>query len=277
MINAPLGLRDYLPHEIQHRDDLIQKMADVALKNGYERIITPAIEHYDQLKSGLGDLSDTSVMFFDRTGSRLVLRPDHTTAIARIVSSRLSDELPVKLFYNDPVFRKDALLGETEIFQFGVEHVGQLSVKDECDIIILLTEICEAVGLGDYEIHVSHPDVFSNYSESELQAIRDGDFIALKHLPRKGGSDLAKDYDYLNQFFEYIESKNVPNIFLNLGLYKDLNYYNGIYFELVSKSFGKVIASGGRYDSVLNAFGLDANAFGFAFRFHYLDRALAND
>ena len=88
---------------------------------------------------------------------------------------------------------------------------------------------------------------------------------------------MAKDYDCLNQFFDYIESKNVANVFLNLGLYKDPNYYNGIYFELVSKSFGKVIASGGRYDSVLNAFGLDANAVGFAFRFHYLDRALTND
>ncbi|MEC8677602.1 MAG: ATP phosphoribosyltransferase regulatory subunit [Candidatus Margulisiibacteriota bacterium] len=277
MINAPLGLRDYLPHEIQHRDELIQKMADVALSNGYERIITPAIEHYDQLKPGLGDLSDTSIMFFDRTGSRLVLRPDHTTAIARIVSSRLSDELPVKLFYNDPVFRKDPLLGETEIFQFGVEHIGQFSIKDECEMVVLLTQMCESVGLDDYEIHVSHPDVFSNYSESELQGIKDGDFIALKNLPRKGGVDLAKDYDCLNQFFEYIESKNVANVFLNLGLYKDPNYYNGIYFELVSKSFGKVIASGGRYDSVLNAFGLDANAVGFAFRFHYLDRALTND
>jgi ATP phosphoribosyltransferase regulatory subunit HisZ len=61
---------------------------------------------------------------------------------------------------------------------------------------------------------------------------------------------------------------------LNFGLYKDLNYYNGLFFDVVSPSFGKVIGSGGRYDTVLHAFNCDANAFGFALRLHYLQAAL---
>ena len=61
---------------------------------------------------------------------------------------------------------------------------------------------------------------------------------------------------------------------MNFGLYKDLSYYNGIFFDIVSKSFGKVIGSGGRYDSVLQAFGFNSNAIGFALRLHYIDRTL---
>jgi len=277
MTYAPLGLRDYLPHEIQHRDSIIQRLASIAEKNGYKRIITPSIEHFDQLKEGLGALSERSIKFFDRSGAQLVLRPDHTTAIARIVSSRLTDELPVKLYYNDPVFRKDPLLGETEIFQFGVEHIGSISIQDEFDILLMLAHMCKEVGLDDYEIHVAHPEIFDSYSKEELYSIKNGDFVALKDLPKKGKVELAKEGSYLKSLFDLVELNKAESIYLNLGLYKDLNYYNGIYFELVSKSFGKPIAAGGRYDSVLNAFGLNAHAFGFALRFHYLDRALSND
>ena len=82
-------------------------------------------------------------MFFDASGSQLVLRPDHTTAISRIVSSRLSDSLPVKLFYHDSVFRKDPLLGETEIFQFGFEHIGPLTIDDELQMIRMVLSTCD--------------------------------------------------------------------------------------------------------------------------------------
>ena len=116
MKHVLLGLRDYLPNDIQKRDQLIQKMSTVVMNNNYARIITPSIEQFDLVKSGLGTLSNECIMFFDASGSQLVLRPDHTTAISRIVSSRLSDSLPVKLFYHDSVFRKDPLLGKLKFF-----------------------------------------------------------------------------------------------------------------------------------------------------------------
>jgi ATP phosphoribosyltransferase regulatory subunit len=277
MKQVPMGLRDYLPHEIKKRDQLVQKMASVVMNHGYERIITPAIEHFDQLQQGLGDLSQDAIMFFDRAGSQLVLRPDHTTAIARIVSSRLTDQLPIKLYYHDPVFRRDPLLGETEIFQFGVEYVGDVSLDDEIQMIALVQAICDAVGLDDVELHVAHPELFSSMAQEDIDAIKEGNLLAFNQLPEKGTLALASQYPYLSTFFKQVNEKSLKDVYLNLGLYKDLDYYNGIYFDVVSKSFGKVIASGGRYDRVLNAFGLEKNAVGFAFRLHYLERALNHE
>ena len=69
MKHIPLGLRDYLPNDIEQRDLLIQKMVDVVQQQEYRRIITPSIEHYDQLQPALGTLSDHCIMFFDRSGS----------------------------------------------------------------------------------------------------------------------------------------------------------------------------------------------------------------
>ena len=97
----------------------------VISKAALQAYITPAIEHFDRLQPALGHLADHCIMFFDGSGSRLTLRPDHTTPIARIVTSRLNQSMPVKLFYHDPVFVKILAWG-TEIFQFGVEHIGNL-------------------------------------------------------------------------------------------------------------------------------------------------------
>ncbi len=273
MKQAPLGLRDYLPGEIKDRDRLITTMKSVAETNGYQRIITPSIENFDQLQPGLGNLTDHCIMFFDGSGTRLVLRPDHTTPIARISSTRLRDELPQKLFYHDPVFRKDPLLGETEIFQFGCEHIGSLTLKDEVDMIHMVLEMCQQIGLDDIEVHVAHPELFSKMSQKEQLALSQSNFLSFSELPKKGGAELVSDYPYLSSFFKQLELANLSNIFVHFGLYKDLAYYNGLFFDIVSKSFGKIIGSGGRYDPVFQAFDFDCNAFGFALRLHYLERA----
>ena len=242
--------------------------------DGYQRIITPSIENFDQLQPAMGALSDDCIMFFDGSGTRLVLRPDHTTPIARIVSTRLQEECPIKLYYHDPVFRKDPLLGETEIFQFGCEQIGPVSMKDEVQMIQMALNVCESVGLDDIEIHVSHSELFKDLSDVDRQSLANGDWVGFESLPKKGQASLLGEYPYLSDFFKEVDALNLKNVFVNFGLYKDLGYYNGIFFDIVSKSFGKVIGSGGRYDSVLQAFNFNSNAIGFALRLHYIDRTL---
>ena len=68
--------------------------------------------------------------------------------------------------------------------------------------------------------------------------------VAFGSLPQLGKKELAKDFDYCRQLYDRIDAFDLSNVYLNLGLYKDLNYYNGVYFDVVSKSFGKVLGSG---------------------------------
>ena len=274
MTHTPFGLRDYLPQDIKTRDALIDTMASAVVKSGFDRIITPSIEHFDQIKEGLGAMADHSILFFDSSGSRLVLRPDHTAPIARIVSTRLMDQLPLRLYYHDPVFRKDPLLGETEIFQFGCEYIGLNTLADEMDMIELVLEICHAVGLNDVEIHVGHTESLKNLPDVSHSHMQLGDWTSLGSLPSVGSDVDYAQFSYLSDCNAEIQARGLKNVVVNAGLYKDLKYYDGLYFDVVSPSFGKVIASGGRYDSVFRSFNTNVNAFGFAFRFHYLERAI---
>ena len=115
---------------------------------------------------------------------------------------------------------------------------------------------------------------FPHFSD-EYNELRLGDFKRLNELPSiRNDGQLPKDL--FGHFWRALSKAGVERVKLNHGLCKDLSFYNGIYFDVVSPSIGKVIGSGGRYDSVLAAFGSTANATGFAIRLHYLERALSS-
>ena len=123
---TPLGARDYLPEDIKKREAILSMIEGVFQSYGYQKMITPAIEYYDTLALAMGDsLDEKAVSFLDANGRHVLLRPDPTAAIARIVASRTDSlSLPIRWYYLDTVFRKDADHGYTERLQAGVECIG---------------------------------------------------------------------------------------------------------------------------------------------------------
>jgi len=71
-------------------------------------------------------------------------------------------------------------------------------------------------------------------------------------------NDLLKIYDLLENYgiADYVS--------LDLGLYRSFNYYTGMLFEIYLPELGYPIAGGGRYDTMLEDFGVHAPATGFA-------------
>ena len=65
-----------------------------------------------------------------------------------------------------------------------------------------------------------------------------------------------------------------PLVF-DLGLVRDLDYYTGMVFEAYAPGSGGPVLTGGRYDGLLSAFGLDRPAIGLAIEVEALTRALA--
>ena len=53
-----------------------------------------------------------------------------------------------------------------------------------------------------------------------------------------------------------------------------MSYYTGVLFEVYADQVGFPIASGGRYDRLLNQFGKDTGATGFAIRLDRLARSV---
>lgn len=69
----------------------------------------------------------------------------------------------------------------------------------------------------------------------------------------------------LRRIYDLVESYGAA-AYLNfdLGLYRSLDYYTGMLFEVYMPEIGYPIAGGGRYDKMMQDFGLDCPATGFA-------------
>lgn len=69
----------------------------------------------------------------------------------------------------------------------------------------------------------------------------------------------------LRQIYELVEKHGAGKfVSFNLGLYRSLDYYTGMLFEVYVPEMGYPVAGGGRYDKMMRGFGLDCPATGFA-------------
>lgn len=69
----------------------------------------------------------------------------------------------------------------------------------------------------------------------------------------------------LKKIYELLEAYGVAEyVSVDLGLYRSLDYYTGMLFEIYLPELGYPIAGGGRYDNMLEDFGMHASATGFA-------------
>lgn len=157
---TPSGLRDYTPSELAIRRRLEQRIAAVFERWGYQELMTPTLEFADVL-SPSGGYSDTDPVyrFFDPDGQFVALRPEMTTPIARLVSTRLRSEVdPGRFWYIANVFRyADPQVGHRREFcQAGVEIIGTRSVLADAESIALCVDCLHGCGLRDFGIDIGH-------------------------------------------------------------------------------------------------------------------------
>ncbi len=83
-------------------------------------------------------------------------------------------------------------------------------------------------------------------------------------IAEKAGA--GKSLSYLKEVLSIIGKKGLKEfITIDLGEVRGFDYYTGIIFEGFSRSVGKAILSGGRYDNLTGSYGYKASATGFAF------------
>lgn len=87
-ISTPEGTRDRLFAATRMFRQNEKRIRDLFEARGYDEIITPSLEYYDvftQAGSSIGQ--EKMYKLTDRNGRLLVLRPDNTTPIARVVTT----------------------------------------------------------------------------------------------------------------------------------------------------------------------------------------------
>jgi ATP phosphoribosyltransferase regulatory subunit len=142
------GTRDILPPESTRLLDVQARILERFRLHGFREVITPALEYSEVVEEP--KLRDASFKLFDPDNQMLLLRPEMTTPIARLVAQRLRNAPPPhKLSYGLPVYRRTGVgRGQSaEFHQAGVEVVGSTSPGEDAGAIALLIETLESVGL----------------------------------------------------------------------------------------------------------------------------------
>lgn len=126
-------------------------------------MITPGLEFFDVFNLNSSYFPQENLYkLTDSKGRLLVMRPDSTMPIARVVATRLRDAmLPLKLCYNQTVYRTEpALKGRSdEIVQTGVELIGsELKIAD-LEVISTAAEALRSFGM-EFSIEIGHIGIF---------------------------------------------------------------------------------------------------------------------
>jgi len=287
------GTRDLLPDESRIHRHVVEVARSAADLYGYHEMSTPIFEFTEVFKRTLGDVSDivTKEMysFQDKGGEWITLRPENTAGVARaLISGGLGQNLPLKYFYNGPMFRYERpQKGRLRQFhQIGVELLGVPEALGDVEIIALGAQILRALGvadavklelntLGDGASRDAYRASLVSYLRAHMAGLSPESRVRLEKNPLRilDSKDLGdreivagapKISDHLNapsrEFFTIVcaglDGLNIEYA-LNPHLVRGLDYYCHSAFEFTTDALGAqgAVLAGGRYDGLVETMG----------------------
>jgi ATP phosphoribosyltransferase regulatory subunit len=188
------GTRDVLPPESTRLLDVQARILERFRMHGFREVITPALEYAEVVEEP--KLRDASFKLFDPDNQMLLLRPEMTTPIARLVAQRFrGSPRPHKLSYSLPVYRRASVgRGQSaEFHQAGVEVLGSMSPGEDAGAIALLVDALDSVGLRDFVVVLGQTAFYEGYlrkrapeAASELlAALAAKDLVRVDEIARK--------------------------------------------------------------------------------------------
>ena len=306
--SIPTGTRDVLPEEMRELRAIEATLAELFEARGYGEVTTPAIEHGGEGTSAhryrfFGEGGEALTLRSDMTLpiARLVARRfrdepgpfrlRYSGPVFRPVQPQRGQmrelhQIGIELIGAEApagtievvellVGALDALglerarvgLGDADLFRQLLDELAVagaardriLACLENHDLVAIEAEAGELAGIGEAERHAI----------VELSNLRGGAEV-LDHARRIGGGAVERAAARLAETFEGLERAGIADrVQLDFGLLRDLGYYTGAILEVYDPAVGSVLGGGGRYDGVLETFGRDLPAAGFAL---YLDR-----
>ena len=293
MIQAPKGTYDVLPQDVERRRVLAAHAERLLGSAGYQRIETPVFEATELFARGVGEATDIvqkEMYSFDDGGGRsLTLRPEGTAPVCRayVEHGMHKRPQPVKLWYLSCFFRAEAPQRgrHRQFWQVGAETIGSAAPETDAELIVLLAELLEAMGvkgtrlrlasLGTPETRVEYREELTAYlraHESELapevrerielnpmrafDASDRGTRQVMAFAPKLLDRLAPEDAQHFAQVRALLDVAGIPYE-LDTTLVRGLDYYTRTLFEFTSDALGAQsgVGGGGRYDRLIEQLG----------------------
>ena len=305
----------YLGEAYAHRE-LVRKFENTCSSWGFLPVETPVFD-FQELYRGLdNEMARSSYRLVDRDGDVLVLRSDITLFLARQIGMFVEkQDLPVRVYYGDTILRHEDPndLSKNEFFQIGAELIGNGGVEADAEMVLLLLEAADALGTQEAVLHLGSRALVrqTDGSEAFARAIQDRDWgTAVELLVAEGAAPTRVEavgrlyrfigtadelrvlvasldglvdgeiaaIDHLLELSDVLAAVGrTDRVRLDLSEVGDREYYSGIVFHLYDEGADAPLASGGRYDELLERFGSKAPSVGFSIMLRRLQSRLHSE
>jgi ATP phosphoribosyltransferase regulatory subunit len=201
-----------------------------------------------------------------------------------------------------------------EVFQLGAELIGDASAEADVEIIRLALSTLQALGIEDFQLNLGEirfiqpllRGMEEGLAEDARTAIDRRDRAALADVVRRGNlepavaevfrslpsligrgdmldranaltvhDDSRRALNRLKEIDALLTAEEREKLVYDLGEIQGLGYYSGMRFEVFVAGVGRAVGSGGRYDHLLDLYGVDRPAVGFALETDVLAELLA--
>ncbi len=170
---APKGFRDYFGAEVSERKAMLDTIAEVYHRYGFDPLETSAVETVEALGKFLPDVdrpNDGVFAWQDEDEGWLALRYDLTAPLARVAAQYRNDlPSPYRRYAMGPVWRneKPGPGRFRQFYQCDADTVGSASVAADAEICAMLADALEATGIprGDYVVKINNRKVLNGVME----------------------------------------------------------------------------------------------------------------
>jgi len=307
-IQAPKGVREYLPPESQSFEWVREQLIAPAKDAGYQLMELPVFEDTNLFSRGVGESTDVvskeMYTFEDRGGRSITLRPEGTAGVLRAVIEQNLDrgQLPVKVWYSGQFFRAERPQAGRyrQFYQVGIEAIGIDDPALDAEVIAIADRGFKNLGLKNYRLEITSLGDAQSRAAHRVDLLK---FIAgldldeataerAKINPLRLFDDKRPEMqeamlqapillDYLSPestasftaVQKYLTAMDIA-FTINPRMVRGLDYYTGTTFEFIHPDLGAQsgIGGGGRYDGLMETLGgqsLSGIGFGLG-----VDRAL---
>ncbi|WP_040651046.1 histidine--tRNA ligase [Roseovarius sp. 217] len=171
---TPKGFRDYFGAEVTTRAAMLNAIAGVYHRYGFDALESSAVETVEALGKFLPDVDRPNEGVFawqDEDEKWLALRYDLTAPLARVYAQHRNDlPTPYRRYAMGPVWRneKPGLGRFRQFYQCDADTVGTASMAADAEICAMLADALEEVGIerGDYVVRVNNRKVLNGVLEA---------------------------------------------------------------------------------------------------------------
>lgn len=148
------GSRDFYPEDMRVQNYIFTKWRSIAERYGYEEYMTPMLEPLDiyAAKSGQELVNDESYLFVDRGNRQVMIRPEMTPSVSRLVAGRRQEIAYPARWYsvaNFMRYQRPQRGRLREFWQLNVDIFGVSTIDAEVELITMADQTMKSFGATD--------------------------------------------------------------------------------------------------------------------------------